>query len=182
MIEASEKQNRQGLLLNLTGNGKGKTTSALGTACRALGWGWRIVIIQFVKSERETGERHFFLESNRRVEFFSLGVGATWTPEVTTGQHEEAALAAWQKAQEYLDDPAVDLLILDELNIAVNYGWLPVPDVIMKLQHRPASMHVIVTGRYADPALLEASDLVSEIKEIKHPYHKGITSQIGIEY
>ena len=182
MITPQEKCDRRGLLLNITGNGKGKTTSALGTAIRACGWGWRVVIVQFVKGDRETGEKRFFAGLNPPVEFISLGLGATWTPDVAAEQHVAAAAAAWRKTECYLNDPDIDLLVLDELNVALSLARLPVENVLKALRQRPPAMHVIVTGRYAVADMIAAADLVSEIQEIKHPFRQGIISQQGIEY
>ncbi|MDD3119029.1 MAG: cob(I)yrinic acid a,c-diamide adenosyltransferase [Victivallales bacterium] len=182
MIEPQEKERRRGLVLNFTGNGKGKTTGALGTAIRALGWGWRVAILQFVKDDRDTGERRFLAGLPHPPEFLSLGRGATWTPDVNPEQHRTAAARAWQIAAARLNNPDIDLLILDELNIALHQGWIDPDIVIAALQHRPTTMHVIITGRHAPEKLLAASDLVSEINELKHPFQHGIMAQPGIEY
>ncbi|MDD5727938.1 MAG: cob(I)yrinic acid a,c-diamide adenosyltransferase [Victivallales bacterium] len=179
-----EKQNERGLLLNITGNGKGKTTSGLGACVRALGWNWKVCIIQFIKSSRVTGEKKFaeLISQYVDLEIYQTGYGATWKGRGTEPEHIEAAQQAWAQTKEYIAAGKVDLLMLDELNIALSFGWLDADDVIKTFKNRPASMNIIVTGRNAPDWLLEISDLVSEIKEIKHPLKKGIPARKGIEF
>ncbi len=181
MIEKREKDSRKGLLINITGNGKGKTTSALGNCMRALGWGWQVSMIQFIKNKQENGEKHF-IETIQDMEMIQCGLGLTHNSKASEAQHIQAAQEAWSKAKFCLLSGEIDLLVLDELNIVLNLGWLEIDEVISVLQKRPGWMHVIITGRNATDKIIVASDLVSEIKEIKHPYKSGIKAQKGIEY
>lgn len=176
-MEAENKES--GLLLNVTGNGKGKSTSAFGIAVRALGWNWNVALLQFVKGGMETGEKRFF-ESLKLPNFLfgQLGAGVSWNP----GNHEELAREGWKKAEPLLRSDVYDLLILDELNIALWKKWLDAETVLNALKNRRPTLNVVVTGRYALPELLEISDLVSEIREIKHPYQKGIPARAGIDF
>ncbi len=179
MKEPEERTARHGLLLTITGNGKGKTTSALGNVVRALGWGWQVGVLQFVKDERETGERRFFRELRHPgLSFLQVGRGMSWQP----GDHAAAARHGWELALDALYSGRFDLVVLDELNIALHYHWLETAAVVAALRERPAWLHVIVTGRHAPPELLEISDLVSEIREIRHPFQQGIAAQAGIDY
>ncbi len=182
MIDPTDRDTRRGLLLNITGNGKGKTTGGLGICLRALGWGWKVAVIQFVKSNRETGEKHFADRVAMPLEFFTMGAGFSFTHPTEGQAHQECAGRAFELAEDYLIHGKADLLMLDELNIALDKGWMDKEKVIAALKNRPPCMHVIVTGRNAPPELLAASDLVSEIKELKHPYTAGIPAQPGIDF
>ena len=182
MLEPTGRAERRGLLINITGDGKGKTTSGLGTCLRALGWGWQVTVIQFVKSNQDTGEKRFAGQTAMPLRFMTLGAGFSWQPEQSGRSHRDCAAAAFELAADYLVNGKADLLMLDELNIALQKGWLDPAAVIRTLQSRPAWQHVIVTGRGALPELIAASDLVSEIKEIKHPYRAGIAAQQGIDF
>lgn len=174
-----EHQKNAGLLLNITGNGKGKSTSAFGITIRALGWGWKVLVLQFVKGDRETGEKRFFSRlADPGLEFDQLGAGASWEP----GDHAALALRGWGRAKKELNSMHWDLVVLDELNIALHYRWIPLEEVLEILRNRPSGLNVVVTGRYAPQALLDQSDLVSEIQEIRHPYQKGIPAVRGIDY
>jgi cob(I)alamin adenosyltransferase len=183
MLKKIAKTDRHGLLINITGDGKGKTTSALGTALRALGWGWQVTAIQFIKSgSTDTGEKQFADRLELPFEIITLGAGFTWNRKITEAEHIKGVQAAWQLASDYIINGKVDLLILDELNIALDKKWLNVAEVIKVLQQRPAWMHIIITGRNAGSEIIEAADLVSEVKELKHPFKFGITAQQGIEF
>ncbi len=182
MIEKSARDKRKGLLINITGNGKGKTTSALGTSLRALGWGWKVSILQFVKNAGKTGEKQFADSSELPFEIIPLGAGFSWRKGADESKDKECAEAAWKLAKEYINKAEVDLLVLDELNIALKKGWLNVAEVLDGLKQKPSWMHIIVTGRGALPEIIEAFDLVSEIQEIKHPFKQGIKAQKGIEF
>ncbi len=182
MIKQEKKEKRRGLLINITGPGKGKTTSALGTCLRALGWNWQVAVIQFIKNDSETGERHFAAASGFQFEICSLGAGFTWRKGGNANKDIECAEHAWQRALEYLTEGRVDLLVLDEFNIALDKKYLPLAEIITALRSRPTWMHVIITGRNAPAELIEVCDLVSEIKEIKHPFNAGIPAQKGIEF
>jgi cob(I)alamin adenosyltransferase len=182
MLEKTARDKRTGLLINISGNGKGKTTSALGTCLRALGWGWKVSVLQFVKSTGKTGEKQFADNSALPFEIIPLGAGFTWRKDTDENEHKACAAAAWELAKKYIEKAEVELLVLDELNIALGKGWLDSSEVIDGLKQRPAWMHIIVTGRGVLPELAKASDLVSEIQEVKHPYKKGVKAQKGIEF
>jgi cob(I)alamin adenosyltransferase len=182
MIGNEKRDKRHGLLINITGNGKGKTTSALGTSMRALGWGWKVTALQFVKDAGRTGEKLFADNSSLPFEIIPLGAGFTWRKDADECKDIECAELAWEMAKQYIEKAEVDLLVLDELNIALNKGWLKTSEVIDALKQRPSWMHVIITGRDAPSKIIEASDLVSEVQEIKHPFQKNIKAQKGIEF
>ncbi len=182
MIEKTARDKRQGLLINITGDGKGKTTSALGTSLRALGWGWKVSVLQFVKNTGKTGEKQFADNSELPFEIIPLGAGFSWRKDADECKDKKCAEAAWKLAKEYIAEAEVDLLVLDELNIALKKGWLNASEIIDELKQKPAWMHIIATGRGALPKIVEAFDLVSEIQEIKHPYKQGIKAQKGIEF
>jgi cob(I)alamin adenosyltransferase len=182
MIEKTNREKRRGLLINITGNGKGKTTSALGTALRALGWGWKVSVLQFVKTGGNTGEKRFADNTDLPFEIIPLGAGFTWRNNADETEDKTCAENAWKLVKDYIAQEKVDLLILDELNIALKAGWLDVQEVIADLKQRPSWLHVIVTGRSALPEMIEASDLVSELMEIKHPFNSGLSAQKGIEF
>lgn len=174
-----EEDRRAGILLNITGNGKGKTTSAFGIAIRALGWGWNVVFLQFVKGQGETGEKRFFAGLNHpSLIFEQVGAGLSWQP----GDHKGMAQQGWRRAGEYLLSDRIDLFVMDELNIALHYEWLNLDDVMETLKKRSPKQNVVITGRYAPQPLIELSDLVSEINSVKHPYEKGIPAIRGIDF
>lgn len=168
----------QGMLYNYTGNGKGKTTGALGTVLRALGYHWKVAILQFLKDDRVTGEKLFFREYFPEILFEDFGLGFTIKP----GDHKGFALAGWKKAAEMLNSFDGDLLVLDEINVALSLNFLAVNEVCKALLNRRKTLNVIVTGRDSPAELLEISDLVSDIQEVKHPYQKGILARKGMEY
>lgn len=168
----------RGLLLNLTGDGKGKSTSAFGIAVRALGWNWRVAILQFLKGDRPTGERNFFTTNFPEVIFEDWGLGLTNHP----GDHAGAARRGWERAKELLAGFRGELLILDELNVALRNGYLVCDEVVESLVNRRGNLNVIVTGRGAPPELVAVSDLVSEVREIRHPFRNGVPAQKGIDY
>ena len=149
---------------------------------RALGWDWKVSVMQFVKNEQETGEKRFASKLAPNFEMLQMGLGLTHNSKASEAEHIQVAKTAWKKAKDYLQTGKVDLLVLDEFNIVLNLKWLEIEDVIEALQKRPKWMHVIITGRDAPDKLLAISDLVSEINEIKHPYKSNIKSQKGIEY
>lgn len=182
MIEKTAKDRRHGLLINITGNGKGKTSSALGASLRALGWGWKVSVLQFVKSAGRTGEKQFADNLELPFEIIPLGAGVSWRKNADENKDKECAEAAWELAREYINKAEVDLLVFDELNIALKKGWLNSVEVLDGLKQKPSWMHIILTGRGALPEIVEACDLVSEIQEIKHPYKQGVKAQKGIEF
>ena len=177
----AQAQEEHGLLLVLTGNGKGKSSSAFGMAARSLGHGLQIGIVQFIKGARSTGEETFFRRFPEQVRYHVMGAGFTW--ETQDRQDDIAkAEAAWAVAVELMSDPSIALVVLDELNIALKYGYLPLEQVLRDIASRPLAQHVVVTGRGAPPALVEAADTVTEMGVIKHAFESGIKAQRGVEF
>jgi cob(I)alamin adenosyltransferase len=173
-------QQARGVLVVHTGNGKGKSSAAFGVLARALGHGQRAAVIQFVKSRSDTGEEAFFRD-HLRVSWHVMGEGFTWETQ-DKARDAAAAQAAWQQANRYLSDQSIDLLILDEITYAFKYGWLDLACVLAALRARPAKQHVILTGRGAPPALVDAADTVSEIAMIKHAFQAGVPAMPGLEF
>lgn len=170
--------NHKGLVLNYTGNGKGKTTAALGLTLRALGWDWRAAFLQFVKSDMETGEGRFFAQYLPNVMFKQYGLGCTFMHE---GDHAGAFRRGWAEARELLQNFTGRLLVLDELNIAIDQGFIDVNEVIAALKTCNENLNVVITGRYAKPELLAVCDLVSEIMPVKHYIEQGFLDVKGLD-
>ena len=169
-----------GLVVINTGNGKGKTTAALGVMLRASGQGLKTAMLQFIKTKTGNyGENR--AARTLGVELTPLGDGFTWMSR-DIDRTKALNLEGWELAKGHLADPAYDVIILDELTYVINYGWLDVADVIEVLKQRPKHMHVIITGRNAADELVAYADLVTEMKEIKHPYKSGIKAQRGLEF
>ncbi|MDH5257827.1 MAG: cob(I)yrinic acid a,c-diamide adenosyltransferase [Gammaproteobacteria bacterium] len=177
-IERANKE--RGIIIVHTGNGKGKSSSAFGMVARSLGHNMRVGVIQFIKGAIETGEEAFFRRFPDEVEFHVMGEGYTWDTQ-NLEQDIKTARKAWAQAVKMLTDESFDLIILDELNIALKQKYLPVEEVIEDLQRRPYMQHVVITGRAAPQALIDAADTVTEMKEIKHAYKAGIKAQKGVE-
>ncbi|MFU2329932.1 cob(I)yrinic acid a,c-diamide adenosyltransferase [Pseudomonas sp. NFX98] len=172
--------NECGLLLVLTGNGKGKSSSAFGMLARAMGHGMQCGVVQFIKGRNSTGEELFFRRFPEQVRFHVMGEGFTW--ETQDRQRDIAAAeAAWAVSQELLRDPSIGLVVLDELNIALKHGYLVLDQVLSDLQARPPMQHVVVTGRGAKPEMIELADTVTEMGMIKHAFQAGIKAQKGVE-
>lgn len=170
----------RGLLLVLTGNGKGKSSSAFGMLARSVGHGLRCAVVQFIKGTWECGERMLFAE-NPLVEFHVMGTGFTW--ETQDRQTDIAAAEqTWNKAEALLANETIDLVILDELTYMLTYGYLDKPKVLAALRERPARQHVVVTGRNASRELREMADTVSEIKDVRHAFNQGVKAQKGLDY
>ena len=169
----------KGLLLVLTGNGKGKSSSAFGMVARALGHGMKVGVAQFIKSRRDTGEEAF-LGKQAGVEWHVLGEGFTWD---TQDLERDIATAkrGWEVARRLLADPGIRLVVLDELTYLLNYGWLDTVGVLADLAARPPMQHVVITGRAASRALLDAADTVSEIADVKHAWRSGVKAQAGVD-
>jgi len=171
----------KGLLIVNTGKGKGKSTAAFGMVCRAVGHGFKVGVVQFVKGRRETGERKLLAAFPDQVTMVAMGDGFTW--ETQDRQRDiAAAREAWDKAKAMIADPSYRMVLLDELNIVLRYDYLPLDEVLDTLRAKPADTHVIVTGRNAKPELIEIADLVSEIEVVKHPFRSGVGPQAGIEF
>ncbi|SHM96966.1 cob(I)yrinic acid a,c-diamide adenosyltransferase [Pseudomonas asturiensis] len=172
--------NECGLILVLTGNGKGKSSSAFGMLARAMGHGMQCGVVQFIKGRNSTGEEMFFRRFPEQVRYHVMGEGFTW--ETQDRQRDIAAAeAAWAVSLEMLRDPAIGLVVLDELNIALKHGYLDLEQVLSDLQARPPMQHVVVTGRGAKPELIDLADTVSDIGVVKHAFQSGIRAQKGIE-
>jgi cob(I)alamin adenosyltransferase len=179
--EVAEKTVEKGLLIVHTGTGKGKTTAAFGLALRMIGRGKRVGIVQFVKGAWHTAERDALERFGDQVAWYSMGEGFTWETQ-DLERDIAAAKRAWAKAVELMDDPSFSLVILDELNIALRYDYLPFEEVVATLKARRPDLHVIVTGRNAKPALIEAADLVTDMTLVKHHFAAGVKAQAGIEF
>ncbi|KQQ63888.1 cob(I)yrinic acid a,c-diamide adenosyltransferase [Pseudomonas sp. Leaf129] len=172
--------NQCGLLLVLSGNGKGKSSSAFGMLARAMGHDLQCGVVQFIKGRNSTGEELFFRRFPEQVRYHVMGEGFTW--ETQDRQRDIAAAeAAWEVSRQLLRDPGIGLVVLDELNIALKHGYLDLDTVLSDLQARPPMQHVIVTGRGAKPELIELADTVTEMGMIKHAFQAGIRAQKGIE-
>lgn len=179
-VKEAEHADR-GLVLVHTGNGKGKSSSAFGVAARALGWGNQVAVVQFIKGTWKTGEREFFNKFPDQLHWHTMGEGFTWNTQ-DLDRDIAAATAAFEKAISLMQSGDYDLVILDEINIALRYDYLDVEKVIAGVQSRHERTSVILTGRDAKPALMEMADLVSEMKEIKHPFQSGIKAKQGIDF
>jgi cob(I)alamin adenosyltransferase len=171
----------KGLLIVHTGPGKGKSTAAFGLALRALGRGWRVGVVQFIKGAWSTGERTAFERFGDQMVWRTMGEGFTWETQ-DRERDVAAAAAAWAKALEMMADPTIRLVVLDELNIALRYDYLPLDEIVAALAARRAGLHVVVTGRNAKPELIAAADLVTEMALVKHPFAAGVRAQEGIEF
>jgi cob(I)alamin adenosyltransferase len=169
----------RGVLLVLTGNGKGKSSSAFGMVARALGHGMQVAVVQFIKGGFSTGEETFFRRFPE-VRYHVMGEGFTWETQ-DSDRDRQAALAAWELASGFLKDPGIGLVVLDELNIAVKLGLVPLDPVLDTLEARPPHQHVVVTGRGASPALIDIADTVTEMRPIRHAFDAGVMAQKGIE-
>ncbi len=179
--EVASKTIEKGLLIVNTGAGKGKTTAAFGLALRMLGYGKRVGVVQFIKGAWHTGEKDSFAAFGDRVAWHAMGEGFTW--ETQDRQRDiEAATRAWGKARELMADPTIALVVLDELNIALRYDYLPIDTVVADLSARRSDLHVVVTGRNAKPELVAAADLVTEMGATKHHFAAGVKAQQGIEF
>jgi len=179
--EVAGKTVEKGLLIVHTGTGKGKSTAAFGLALRMLGRARRVGVVQFVKGAWHTAERDALAQFGDQVAWYSMGEGFTWETQ-DLARDIAAAQRAWAKAVELMDDPSFGLVILDELNIALRYDYLPLDQVIATLKSRRPDLHVVVTGRNAKPDLIEAADLVTDMTLVKHHFAAGVKAQPGIEF
>ena len=177
---ASKTITEKGLLIVHTGPGKGKSTAAFGLVLRALGHGWPVGVVQFIKGAWETGERRI-LEASDLVRWHSMGEGFTWETQDRT-RDVAAAAAAWAKARDLMADPAIRLVVLDEINVALRYDYLDLAEVVADLRARRPDLHVVATGRNAKPELLDAADLVTDFGAAKHHFAAGVKAQAGIEF
>ena len=179
--EVASKTIQKGLLLVHTGSGKGKSTAAFGLVLRALGRGWKVGVVQFIKGAWETGERLALQRFGDQIEWHTMGEGFTWETQ-DRARDVAAAGRAWDKALELMGREDIRLLVLDELNIALRYEYLPLEEVVATLQARRPDLHVVVTGRNAKPELTAAADLVTEMTLVKHHFASGVKAQEGIEF
>lgn len=186
--EVAAKKKTGGVLIVYTGAGKGKSTAAFGLLTRALGHGLKIAVVQFTKGKWSTGERLFFQSPHLKdnIAFFSMGDGFTWETQ-DKAQDIDKAQAAWQKAVSLIEEaratpPRWNIILLDELNHILRYGYLDETMVLNALRERPAGLHVVVTGRSALASLIAMADTVTEMKNIHHAYQKGFRAQKGIEF
>ncbi|MDP5008137.1 MAG: cob(I)yrinic acid a,c-diamide adenosyltransferase, partial [Glaciimonas sp.] len=178
-IKAADK--KIGLIVVNTGNGKGKSSSGFGMVMRAMGHGMKVGVVQFIKGAMSTGDDKFMRRFPDEVSFHVMGGGYTWD---TQNREQDIAKAelAWEQAKLFLTDPAIGLVLLDELNIALQYKYLDVHTVIADLLARPEMQHVVITGRGAPPELIEVADTVTDMTPIKHAYEAGIGAQFGVEW
>ena len=177
----ANKTAARGLLIVHTGPGKGKSSAAFGMALRCVGHGMRVSIIQFIKGAWDTAERRVLSSFGDLVSFKAMGEGFTWETQ-DRARDVAAAERAWAEAQTALADANIAMVILDELNVVLRYGYLPMEPVLAAIAARPAGQHVVVTGRNAADALLAAADLVTEMTMVKHPFRDGVKAQPGVEY
>jgi cob(I)alamin adenosyltransferase len=177
----ASKTKEKGLLIVHTGTGKGKSTAAWGLAMRCLGHGLKLGVVQFVKGRSVPGERRFLERFPDLVTIRVMGEGFTWETQ-DRARDVAAARAAFEEARRMMQDPELHLVILDELNIVLRYDYLPLQEVLDALAAKRPDLHVVITGRNARPELIEAADLVTEMKLVKHPFRAGVKGQLGVEF
>jgi len=177
----ADKTRNKGLLIVHTGKGKGKTSAALGMVTRAIGHGMKVGVVQFVKGAWETGEKKVFDAFPDLIEFKPMGEGFTWDTQDRAADIASAR-KAWDEVKRMIADPSYAMVLADELNIVLRYDYLPLDEVLAVLAAKPEMTHVIVTGRNAPDALIDAADLVTEMTMVKHPFRSGVKAQAGIEY
>lgn len=178
-IAAADQE--RGIALLLTGDGKGKTSSAFGMVMRALGYGQQVGVVQFIKGEQLSGEEIYLKERCPEVAFYQMGTGFTWDTQDRSADIA-AAERTWAVAKPMLEDPDLDLVVLDELTYMIAFQYLPEQDIIDAIRQRPGGQSVVVTGRGGGKALQDVMDTVSEVKEIKHAYRAGIKARKGVDY
>jgi cob(I)alamin adenosyltransferase len=176
-----EAQQEKGLLIVYTGAGKGKTTAALGMALRCIGHEKKVALVQFIKGAIDTAEERALKSFGDRVTFLRMGEGYTWETQ-DRERDTKFAQQAWMTACGFLQDTSYAMVILDEFNIALRHDYVALEDVLPVLRPRPNMQHVVITGRGAKELLMEEADLVTEMKQVKHPFRKGIKAQAGVEF
>lgn len=169
----------KGVIVLMTGNGKGKSSSAIGMICRALGYNMKVGVAKFLKGVQNTGEDNFLIQQ-MNIKTVFMKTGFTWDTQNKEFDTEKA-LHTWSKAKEFLSDREIDLVVLDELTYMINYKYLDEQEIIQCLISRPKEQHVVITGRAASDGLIEISDTVSEVKDIKHAFRDNIKAQKGID-
>jgi cob(I)alamin adenosyltransferase len=178
----AERNQEKGLIIVHTGNGKGKTTAALGMVLRSLGHGYKVAIVQFIKGGWEPAEKKVFSLWPEQLEFHAMGEGFTWETQDRSRDIQKAT-EAWTKALTFIGNPEFKLVLLDEINVAMKLGYLAVEQVLAGLEQKPADSHVILTGRGAPQPLIDRADLVTEMTLVKHPFREqGVKAQPGIEF
>ncbi len=178
----ADRNVEKGLVIINTGNGKGKTTAALGMVLRSIGHGYKVAIVQFIKGAWEPAEKAVMERFGDQLSFHAMGEGFTWDTQ-DRDRDTQTAQAAWETALSYIRDPEYKTILLDEVNIALKHGFLTVDQVLAGLAEKPEMTHVILTGRGAPPELIEQADLVTEMTLVKHPFREqGVKAQPGIEY
>jgi cob(I)alamin adenosyltransferase len=182
MVDAgiAKAQDEKGLILVLTGDGKGKSSSGFGMVARALGHGMKVAVVQFIKGSFSTGEEAFFRRFPEEVSYHVMGDGFTWETQ-NIEKDIASAQKAWEQVKSFLADDRFDMILLDELNIVLQMRYLDTQQVLSDIAERPYMQHLIITGRGAPQALIDVADTVSDINEIKHAYKAGIKAQHGIE-
>lgn len=178
---ASKTITSKGLLIVNTGPGKGKSTAAFGLVLRALGHGHHVGVVQFIKGAWNTGEKRALERFSDLLSWHSMGEGFTWETQ-DRERDIAAAKRAWDQVLEFMNNPKIKLVLLDELNIALRYDYLPLLEVVDVLSNRRPDLHIIVTGRNAKPEMIEAADLVTEMGMVKHHFSAGVKAQEGIEF
>lgn len=178
-IEAADIE--RGVLIVLTGNGKGKSSSAFGMVMRALGYGHRVGVVQFIKGQQLSGEEIYLREQCPQVDFYQMGTGFTWNTQDRSGDIE-AAEKTWAKVEPMLNDDRYQLVVLDELTYMIAYKYLDEDRVLEAIRNRPREQSVVITGRGGGTALQELADTVSEVKEVKHAFKSGIKAREGVDY
>ncbi len=178
---SKENKTKKGLILIFTGNGKGKTTAAIGITMRAVGQGLKVCFIQFIKGSWKYGEMETIARFPENIDFHVLGRGFTWKSD-DLDKDREAARAAWEKAKEAIFSGRYQMVVLDEFTYLLSYDMIDREEVLRVLNDKPKDLHIVITGRDADPELLELADLITEMKMVKHPYKQGVKAQKGIEF
>ena len=171
----------RGVAVLLTGNGKGKSSSAFGMVLRALGYGQKVAVVQFIKGVQLSGEEIYIKEQCPQVEFYQMGTGFTWNTQDRSADIA-AAERTWEYAEKYLQDESIDLVVLDELTYMIGYKYLDEDKIVAAIRNRPVEQSVVVTGRGGGSLLQKAVDTVSEVKDIKHAYKSGVKARKGVDY
>ncbi|MFP8965352.1 cob(I)yrinic acid a,c-diamide adenosyltransferase [Pokkaliibacter sp. CJK22405] len=178
--QVAQATEERGIIVLLTGNGKGKSSSAFGMVARALGHGQRVAVVQFIKGGWDCGEQKFFMD-HPRVSFHVMATGFTWETQ-NRDSDTEAAQSVWEQGKALLQDESIDLVIFDEMTYMFKFDYLSLDEVLESLQQRPHRQNVVITGRGAQKSLIELADTVTELGDIKHAFRAGIKAQQGIEF
>jgi len=171
----------RGVVVLITGNGKGKSSSGFGMVVRALGHGFKAGVVQFIKQQNSCGEQLYLASREPNLQQYAMNTGFTWDTQDKEGDIA-AAKETWAHAEKMLKDPAISLILLDELTYMISYGYLDEKKIIKTIKNRPKMQHVVITGRGASEGLIEIADTVSEIQEIKHAFKAGVKAQKGVEF